>query len=333
MQNAIDNRGDYPYPDINLLNSNRKFILEFKKLTQWGIIDSDPYNIEIPTIKVTNKRKLIKEFKKLSILMNKNGFIESSRSFNNNFEGGGHIHIDYGNMFGNLGYGNDYSIYEYLNRNGYRNYLRRPNYLRRTNINYDYSKYNNDKEQINDLFSNFTNNLIVFIINNPWIPWAFNAPNDNESAKNPITNEYDFFDDCNQIKDNGLQLTKDFTIDSKEWAITLRQELKTFEFRFFGMPKCYNELSLHIDVAQAIFKYCFDLTMNGIVLTPTYKRFDLSKITYKKALNGLKKSCLLLNIPYSKLVKYDKITNLRVRYAYHNSVNDDESITHECMLN
>lgn len=333
LQNAIDEKPHYPYPDTKLLTGNRKFMLEYKKLTQWKHIDHDPHNIEIQTIKVKNKPLLIKEYQKLSTLMNRSGFIESSRSFNNHWEGGGHIHIDYAGMFGDIGYENDFGISAYLNSvigdtAKYAGFEK--------NFSYNYTKYNNQKDFINNLFADFTHNIFVFLTNNPWIPWAFNAPNDNDTAKNPIVNEFNMFDEIDQIRDNGLQLTEKFTIDSKEWAVVLRPDLGTFEFRFFGMPKSYKELSLHIDVAQAIIKHCFDLTMAGTKLKPIYSIFGLQRITYRKALNGLKKICTTLNIPYDKVVEYDKVTNLRVRYAY--QAGCEEAVLgwfeeRECMLN
>jgi hypothetical protein len=306
-QKALDESQEDNYPDVLELTNNDSFMQEYRKLKQWDTVQADPHNIEIPTNKVTSKRALLADFKRLSKLMDKYGYIESSRSFNNNFEGGGHIHIDYGEIFGNLGAGNDYCLMGAL-----------PEIL----LDLRYSKHDFDKKHVNAMFALFTQNIYNFIINNPWIPWAFNAPNDNICAVNNLICE-NLEKDYRMIRNTGLQLTSDLTIDIKQWAITLRPSKNTFEFRFFGMPKNANELSLHIDLAQAIFKHCYDITMLGKskAIKPIYKDWkDLTDISYKKSLAGLKEVCKTLNINYDDLVTHGKIENLKIRYAYHQGI-------------
>lgn len=322
LQDQIDERTNYPYPDTSMLTTNRKFMSEYRKLSQWQPIGNDPHNFELQTREVKDKKLLIQEFKKLSIIMNKFDCIESSRSHNNHLEGGGHIHVDYGDMFGDLGYGNDYSYHQYLNeikcdvsRKVFLDHDHL-NYLSLFRQNFNYSKYNKHKEYINNLFADFTWNLITFMMNNPWIAWAFNAPNDNDTAKSPLLNSGGVERDIEDIRSIGLQRTKEFTIDHKEYSVVLRQELQTFEFRFFGMPKCEKELELHIDLAHAIFKYCFDLTVKGVKLRRKLSPYDLMDITYRKALNELKKVCTQLKIPFTKVERYGKVNNLFIRYAF-----------------
>lgn len=326
LQDEIDAQIHYPYPDTTMLTNNRKFMSEYNKLSQWQPISNDPHNFELQTIEVKDKKLLILEFKKLSKLMNKFDCIESSRSHNNQLEGGGHIHVDYGAMFGNLGYGNDYSYHDYLNEIAS---MKKPIWRHEElelfgslRQNFNYSKYNKDKEYINNLFADFMWNLFAFISNNPWIPWAFNAPNDNDTAKSPLLNLSGLANDLCDIRTRGLQRTKDFTSDHKEYAIVLRQELQTFEFRFFGMPKNEKELLLHIDLAHAIFKHCFELTMKGIKLKLRYSPHELMGISYRKALNELKKVCSQLKIPFSKVEKHGKVNNLIIRYAYQKAAFD-----------
>jgi len=320
-QKNIDDNGSYL--DKTELTKNKKFMTKFAKLDQFREIDVDPYNIEIPTVKVVNKKLLLDQFTKLSKLMDEYGYIESSRSFNNNFEGGGHIHIDYTGIFTKLGYGVELNLW-----------------LKKI--------FNHTDETLNKLgmgseptssvffapFSLFVHNLNTFIINNPWIPWTFNDPNDNLNAINNIINN-SLNKDIVQIKKDGLMRSANLSIDIKKWAITVRPEFGTIEFRFFGMPKNADELETNIDLAMAIYKYCFDLTAKGIKLESHYKSWkDFRNISYPQATRGLRKVCKLLKIDYNKLKDTGKVNNMKIRYAFHETLiksKDWNKLTHQIL--
>lgn len=301
------------------LTKDRAFMSQFDKLKQWRRIATDPYNIEIPSIKVTNKTALLKDFKKLSLIMAKKGYIESSRSINNNFEGGGHIHVDYSEIFGDLGYNNHYSVAD-----TYR-FLYMPICL-------DYQMHNDNKKLANETFALLVENVTNYIINNPWVPWAFNAPNDNECGKNNILNTR-LKTDIARIRAIGLQECSKFRIDMKEYAVVVRPELGTFEYRFFGMPKDAYELDLHINVAQGMVKHCLKLTLEGKKIERKYHNWrELTQISYKKSLGGLRVFCKEMNLKYSDLVKTGKINNLAIRYAYHKAVTTTKKILKKNMV-
>ena len=318
-QKAHDENDNDEYIDTNLLTNNPRFNEEFKKLTVWEEVANDPFNIEIPTKKINDKAKLLKEFGLLSKLLAKHDFIESSKSVNNHYEGGGHIHIDYTEIFGDLGYGNDFHYIDFLCKQaGYGDYSSYG--FKRSFANLNYSKFNDSQKAINKVFALFTHNMFTFMQNNPWIPWTLNDPNDNENAM--VYAKPNLAKNIRVIEKIGLQLTRPFTIDVKTYAVTFRPDLGTFEFRFFSMPKNSRELDYHLELVKAIHKHCFDLTVRGIKLKAIYstdkkKGKLLTTVTYRESINGLKKVCKLLNVSFDKLDKMNKLNNLKIRYAYH----------------
>jgi len=319
MYDSIHHRSD-GYIDVAILKNNKRFMNAFGKLTCFSPLDNDPHNIEIPTLKLTNKNKLIDEFGKLSTLMTRSGFIESSKSHNNNLEGGGHIHIDFLGIFGDLGYNNDYKYTDHIKRYG-----RFYGFSDRNRLtNFNYTKFNDNKEEINHIFALFTHNMFTYVLNNPWLPWAFNAPVDNDNAKLYVANN--FAQNIRDIEKEGLQLTRKLTIDRKTYAVTLRPDLGTFEFRFYSMPKTPSELSFIIDLTRAYHKHCFNLTMAGIKLKPIYSNNEylgklLTKIKISTCIKGLENMCKDLGMDFSKIEKFGFIDNLEMRYAYQNNDN------------
>ena len=304
------------FMEESVLTKKRKFMSEFKKIKSFDEVQSDPYNIEIPTKKIKTLRSCLSDFTRLAKLMNEYGYIHSSRSFNSHLEGGGHIHLDYQEIFGDV---------------GYRSHIQKEFWL----YTYEplrFTKFNNNQDEIKELFVLFTKNLFYYISNNPWIPWAFNAPNDNTCGR--IMTTYSMFEEnMRSFEHNALNKIDKNAFTSKCWAITLRPEYGTFEFRFFGMPKTAKELTLHVSLAKAIFMHCLVLTMKRIKLKPVYSKWeDLTKITYKKSLQGLKNCCTELNISFDELERMGKVNNLELRYAFHKEIMRSEKFIPDNMV-
>ena len=295
IQEYVDNDMYFladPTEPYKFLIESPKFKKTKEKLNLFDDIYLDDGNIEIPTKVVTSKEKLLKQFGKLITLMKEHNMVPSSASHNNNFEGGGHIHIGYDKI---------------INIHG-------------NNI----PEYDDVIKKKNEFISLLFENLTTFTINYPTVAWALNAPEDNINAMSCLQNKT-LKRGINMVK----ATKKSFSyaigtgISSKCYAISLRYDLKTFEFRFFTMPKTVEQLEFQIDLAQKIFKYCFDLTNKGIALEAKYtKPSEYVGFTVEEAVANVKESAKLLSIKYANLVKFGRIKSLKDRFkleAIHNA--------------
>jgi hypothetical protein len=285
------NYANNPTLPYKFLIESAKFQKTMDKLNLFDDLYLDDGNLEIPTKVVTSKEKLLNQFGRLIKLMKEHNMVPSSESHNNNFEGGGHIHIGYDKL---------------LNIPG-------------SNL----PEYTDVIKQKNEFLSLLYKNLAMFSINYPTIAWALNAPEDNINAMSLLQNKT-----LNKGID-GVKASKGYRyytgsgIASKCYAVSFRYDLRTFEFRFFTMPKTVEQLEFQIDLAQKIFKYCFDLTNKGIALEAKYtKPSEYVGFTIEEAVANVKESAKLLSIKYANLVKFGRIKSLKDRFkleATHNT--------------
>jgi len=179
----------------------------------------------------------------------------------------------------------------------------------------------------NEFLSLLYKNLAMFSINYPTIAWALNAPEDNINAMSLLQNK------TLNKGINGVKASKGFRyytgsgIASKCYAVSFRYDLRTFEFRFFTMPKTVEQLEFQIDLAQKIFKYCFDLTNKGIALEAKYtKPSEYVGFTIEEAVANVKELAKLLSIKYANLVKFGRIKSLKDRFKLEAIYNTKKTI-------
>ena len=297
------------YDLSNLANDELRdddfFYKKFLELGCWESIGYDPRNIEIPSKKIRTKdtERFLKSFTKLKKLLYKQSkLVPSSVGVNPNFDGGGHIHLDYSEMFGKMEDKRDYK-----NR----------------------ATANNRKE----VFGLFIANITNYLCNNPWILWSFNNPQDNENALCPLnitllnkrlTNltTYGLF--RKSISAQRRCLGDIGGLKNKTYATPIRSTYSTIEFRFFTMPACEHELQLHLDLAYGIYEYCFNLAIEGIGIVRKYRSSsDLRKITFEESYAGLHQVCKDLKIKFSRLQSFGKIRDLKTRYAIEKYIRED----------
>lgn len=150
-----------------------------------------------------------------------------------------------------------------------------------------------------DFINKFHRNIRTFHLNNPWISWTFQNPYDNYSS-------------CLQRFEDDFGNMSNYT-----WStVDYQEDLDTFEFRYFMMPRTTKELKLHLKLAGKIYKYCYSLTAEGHDIKDN--KIDFEKVKLTDSLNGLKKTMQLLKIPYQELVECGKISILKKRYKNHN---------------
>ena len=282
-QNVYDRRRD-TRPATKHLIADKKFCEDFYKIESWrASLDTDPYNIELKTkkLKYVDKKQFIKDYKALRELLATKGIVESSRSKRYWLEGGGHIHLDY---IGNFG----------------------------TVKEDDYPK-NQDFKIARTMFSLFIRNLTIFLANNPWIAWSFNDAHDND-CMSPVINRVNVNSDFRIIEKEGINNWLLGSLIAKNHYSVLRPTYGSIEFRFFGMPKCPNEVLFHLLVANKIYKHVYDMTMNGTKLRFVYGADKLKNLTLNTCLINLVNVCNELKINWSKLVNFGKLVNLKRRF-------------------
>lgn len=148
----------------------------------------------------------------------------------------------------------------------------------------------------------FLQNLLRFMISNPYLAWAFNCPMDSVASICPI-HYY-------------LTYTETLKSDKKAnkcYSVMLRGEFNTVEFRFFSMPKTVEQLKYHLSVARAIYKYCFDMACRREVILLEYNSYkQIRSITLTESI-----ASLVILMEYTLKIKPEEylFDNLRQRYA------------------
>lgn len=281
------------YDDISsdVLTSDIEYIRKFSALSLWKRTSSDPHNIEIQTVpfSIHEERELGTQFSKLENLLSEYGLTMSSVSPYSSYEGGGHIHMDLSLNFGSLE-----SLTDYASKEEYSKCLK--------------------------LASRFIRNMIVWTVNHPWVPWAFNNPNDDHNAKNPCFNPWLRSNLQEFVNSNNSRYTEKngrlLTITQKNWATIFRSAYKTIEFRFFSMPKNAKQLQFNIDFSRAVFKEVYNITLAGIDMPIKYDCASVVKIKEIFAKKSLSQTLERLGLSVKKARSFGLYDNISTRYIF-----------------
>lgn len=303
IQDIIDNEDDNLLQDI--VGSNH-FMSKCHgmKLSLFDLcnIDIDDSNIEIKTqiIEPKNRKRLLSQFTRLNKVLSGYYLVPSTISHNNNREGGGHIHLGYED------HADEYAMPYVQN----------------------YAQY--FLCFVGDMLVNMNNIVNTY----PSLIWAMNSPYDNINAHSSLYN-LKFNDGISALKkrDDSYHSTLryvegQFGLSKKNFAIIHRDGYKTFEFRFFTMPKDVDGLNLNINVAEKLYQIAFEHTVSGNEIKPTYTELEqFLNITETEAVNNLKECAKYLGIDYKEFVKHDRVKSLRKRFKLERTYNPDKLIT------
>jgi hypothetical protein len=183
-----------------------------------------------------------------------------------------------------------------------------------------------------ELKRRLVSNIGLYLTNNPQLNWAFNDVNDNINANNlllpnskrlrlrSITNfkgnpDYlkPFLND--RFPYRAFILNPLITDLFKNYCVRYNEDYDTVEFRIFDMPNDLDRHLLHYDVAMAIYKHCYKLSVKRKMIKPKFMDGNqVIQLKQNKALVMLKQSMKELGIAY-KRVK-DLEDNIATRYEW-----------------
>jgi hypothetical protein len=292
MQEAIDKCGVDEELYITLIEHD-SVDAKIKALNIFTYFQTDCNNMEVKTDKVkpSQRRTLISEFGKLNKILEKVHMVPSPLSHDGNLEGGGHIHLDYTNLF-------DLPTWDSWGMGG--------NKLA--------------------FFTKFYQNLCTIANNYPSLIWAMNSPYDHINAKVPLNNKFFNKGICDLFKfakdyptGNGFKfkgIAQTNLLLSKEFAIVMRPIYGTFEFRFLTMPTSKEQLMFHIELVESMYKKAFDATEADESITLCFELSDIHKLTQKQAMANLKAAAKYLGLDYKKFVQFGRVKSLKQRYVH-----------------